>query len=131
MQKLIEELGYAKTPLGDLILRRRAALDGTGDIFEVKLGDAFLMSSQFTGGEVALAKIGLGSLTERVCDVVVGGLGLGYTAAETLDDPRVNELLVIEYLPDVISWHADGLVPLGAKLQHDRRCRLVTSFSIT
>ena len=48
-EKIFEELDYRETPLGALILRRRRirSLDDL-DVFEVKLGDAFLMSSLFT-----------------------------------------------------------------------------------
>jgi len=55
----------------------------------------------------------------------VGGLGLGYTARAALDDPRVRSLTVIDALGEVIEWHKRGLVPLGAGLAADPRCRLV------
>jgi hypothetical protein len=59
MSALFAELDYQQTPLGELILRRRrvAELDGL-EVFEVKLGDAFLMSSLFHEVEVALADLG-------------------------------------------------------------------------
>ena len=51
-----EELDYQETPLGELVLRRRSEPRLAGrQVFEVKLGDAFLMSSLFTAGEEALA----------------------------------------------------------------------------
>ena len=55
----------------------------------------------------------------------MGGLGLGYTASAALDFPGVRSVLVIEALPEVIHWHQRRLVPLGAKLIADPRCRLV------
>jgi len=120
------ELDFRKTPLGDLTLRRRrvAALDGM-EVFEVKLGDAFLMSSLFHEVEVALADLGLAALDAREWDVVVGGLGLGYTAVAALGNPAVRSLLVVEALDAVIEWHQAGLVPLGRQLTGDSRCRLV------
>src|SRR5256885_13336761 len=43
MSRDFEELDYRKTPLGELILRRRRMLSLGGiEIYEVKLGDAFL-----------------------------------------------------------------------------------------
>ena len=56
MSRDFEELDYRKTPMGELTLRRRrvALLDGL-EVFEVKLGEAFLMSSLFHVVEVALA----------------------------------------------------------------------------
>jgi spermidine synthase len=121
-----EELDYRQTHLGELILRRRRvpALGDT-EVYEVKLGDAFLMSSLFTTGEIALAELGLAELDTAPLDVVVGGLGLGYTAGAALDHPTVRSVLVIEALAEVIDWHQRGLVPLGAKLTADQRCRLI------
>ena len=57
--------------------------------------------------------------------MVVGGLGLGYTAAKALENETVRSLLVIETMAPVISWHRLGLVPLGDKLALDSRCSLV------
>jgi len=95
------------------------------DIFEVKLDDDFLMSSMFTTSEVELARTALAHAPDRPLDVVVGGLGLGYTAARVLDDERVRELVVVDALAPVIGWHRDGLVPLGARVAGDPRTRLV------
>src|SRR3954468_6851135 len=74
-----EELDYRPTPIGALSLRRRRELTLGVDVFEIKLGDEFLMSSLFTASEIALARLGLAGLSEPGLDVVVGGLGLGYT----------------------------------------------------
>jgi spermidine synthase len=120
------ELDYRQTPLGELILRRRRlrSLDGL-EIFEVKLGDSFLMSSLFHAVEEALADFGLAVLEGPELDVVVGGLGLGYTALAALRNPAVRSLIVVEALDAVIEWHERGLVPLGAQLTADPRCRFV------
>jgi spermidine synthase len=121
-----EELDFRRTPLGDLSLRRRRVLSLEGrEVFEVKLGDEFLMSSLFNEGEIALARLGLAGQDAAGLDVVVGGLGLGYTACAALEFPGVRSVLVIEALAAVIHWHQKGLVPLGGKLTGDSRCRLV------
>lgn len=52
---------------------------------------------------------------------MVGGLGLGYTAAEALKCDRVGELHVVEFLPDVIRWMVERLVPLSESLNADER----------
>ncbi len=63
MGKLFEELDFRETPLGDLILQRRKYLQLDGlDVYEVKLGDAFLMSSMFHEVEEALSRLGLAAL---------------------------------------------------------------------
>jgi spermidine synthase len=98
----IEELAFHKTPLGDLVLRRRS---------EPRLQN------------IELANLGLAGL-EGELDVVVGGLGLGYTAAAALDHENVRSLLVIDLFHEVIAWHKKGLVPLGQRLSADKRCEL-------
>ena len=79
MSLAFEELDYVPTAMGGLSLRRRRDLATGEDIFEVKLGDAFLMSSKFSTSEIALAELGLEACTGDTLSVVVGGLGLGYT----------------------------------------------------
>jgi spermidine synthase len=123
---IFEELDFNSTPIGDLVLRRRRIPKlGDIDVYEVKLGDDFLMSSLFHEAEHQLAKLGLDLMERDDLDVVVGGLGLGYTAVAALEDPRVSSLVVIEYLAPVIEWHQSGLVPLGETLALDDRCRLI------
>jgi spermidine synthase len=94
-------------------------------VYEVKLGDDFLMSSQFTVGERQLARIGLAAVTGASLSVLVGGLGLGYTAVAALEDDRVRELTVVEALQVVISWHERDLLPETRGLAADPRVRLV------
>ncbi|HTK35890.1 MAG TPA: hypothetical protein VL358_11475 [Caulobacteraceae bacterium] len=125
MSALFEEIDYRETPLGAISLRRRRLLSLDRDVFEVMLGDEHLMSSLFTAGEIALAELGLAATDAPVLDVIVGGLGLGYTAAAALADPRTRSLVVIDAMQAVIDWHQQGLVPLGASLAADPRVQLV------
>jgi spermidine synthase len=120
-----EEIDWRPTPIGEISLRRRRHPVSGDDVYEVKLGDEFLMSSLFTAGEIALTELALAELPDTELDVAVGGLGLGYTAQAALDDPRVRSLTVIDALAEVIDWHQRHLVPLGARLTSDARCRLV------
>lgn len=120
----IEELGYEQTRLGELTLRRRLETRlNSREVFEVKLGDEYLMSSIFTEAEQQLAVLGLAPLTGQL-NVVIGGLGLGYTAAEALKNENVASLLVIDLFQTVIDWHTEALVPLGAIVRDDPRCTL-------
>lgn len=125
MGRLFEELDYRETPIGALSLRRRNDPKIGGDVFEIKLGDEFLMSSFFTESEIALARLGLGELGGDKLDVAVGGLGLGYTAQAVLEHDTVGSLVVIDALDAVIEWHVKGLLPIGAELVSDARCRFV------
>lgn len=120
----IEELAYHKTPLGELTLRRRTeTLLQNQEVFEVKLGEEFLMSSLFTEGETELSRLGLAKLEGKL-DVVVGGLGLGYTAAAALENENIGSLLVIDLFQEVIDWHQNELVPTGKILSNDKRCEM-------
>src|SRR3954462_6280112 len=125
MSRYFEEIDYRPTPLGALSLRKRRELKLGVDVYEIKLGDKFLMSSLFTASEIALARLGLAELAGRNVDVVVGGLGLGHTAKAVLEQESVASLLVVEMLEGVIAWHEEGLVPLGPELMGDGRCRFV------
>ncbi len=121
------ELGHESTPLGDLSLRRRHVSTLDRDVYEVKLGDEFLMSSLFTESEEELGRMGVAAIENsgRKIDVVVGGLGLGYTAAAVLDSNAVGSLLVVELFAAVIEWHARGIVPIERRVSGDPLCRLV------
>ncbi|MBW6507564.1 MAG: hypothetical protein K0B00_12545 [Rhodobacteraceae bacterium] len=125
MSHLFEELDYAVTPIGALSLRRRRDLRLGVDVFEIKLGDEFLMTSHFTASEVALGRLGVAACHGGALDVVVGGLGLGYTAQAVLEHAAVHELLVVEFLAPVIEWHEGGILPMGRALAENPRCRLV------
>lgn len=126
MSANFEELDYQETPLGPVSLRRqRLKMLDNREIHEVKLGLDYLMSSLFTVVEEELARLGLAATAGDGLDVAVGGLGLGYTAWTALEDPRVESLVVVDYLQPVIDWHERGLVPLGPKLTADSRCRFV------
>lgn len=125
MSARFEELAWAGTPIGEVSLRRRREPVTGTDVYEVKLGDEFLMSSLFTAAEEELARLALARLTGTDLTVVVGGLGLGYTARTVLEDDRVGELVVVDALEPVIDWHRQHLVPLGEGLTTDGRCRLV------
>ena len=125
MSARFTEIDWRETPMGAISLRRRLMPTHTVEVYEVKLGDEFLMSSLFTVAEIELARLGLAQLRGDALEVVVGGLGLGYTAREVLHDPRVNSLIVVEALGEVIEWHQRELLPMAAELTSDPRTRLV------
>jgi spermidine synthase len=57
--------------------------------------------------------------------VLIGGLGLGCTAAAALGSKSVRHLEVVEFLEPVIDWHRRGLVPMADILLDDPRCELI------
>ena len=90
-------------------------------VTEITLDHEFLMGSYVTDSERALARIALEMHPGRGLDVLVGGLGLGYTAHAALASDRVATLEVVEFLPQVIDWLRRGLLPLSRELVADAR----------
>lgn len=125
MSARFEEIDRRETTMGTITVRRRFEPTLEVDVYEVKLGDEFLMSSLFTVTEIQLAELALAQIGGADLDVVVGGLGLGYTARAALADPRVGSVRVVEALDAVIEWQERGLLPFSAELVSDDRCRLV------
>ena len=123
---LFEEIDYQQTTIGPISLRRRRELRLDVDVMEIILGDEHLMSDLFTTSEIALANEGLGAVRyQGPLSVVIGGLGMGFTADAALGDHRVAHMLVVEKLAPVISWHKDGLIPLGKTLSQNPSVRFV------
>lgn len=121
-----EILAYESTQLGTLCLRRREMLSKPGTIVtEVTLNHEFLMSSYHTASERALASISIEKQPGCGLQVLVGGLGLGYTAQAALESKRVACVEVVELLPEVIRWLADGLIPLADELNAEPRLSVV------
>jgi spermidine synthase len=90
-------------------------------VTEVTLNHEFLMSSYNTVSERALADTALEMCPGEGLRVLVGGLGLGYTAHAALASERVAAVEVVELLPQVIHWLSDDLFPLAAPLKADGR----------
>ena len=125
VSRAFEEIDRQPTPIGEISLRRRLEPTLQVDVYEVKLGDEFLMSSLFTASEEAVARLGLAAVAGDRLDVVVGGLGLGHTALTALGDERVARLQVIEALSPVIRWvfPSPGLFSVWPEHPGDRRWR--------
>lgn len=120
-------LASASTPIGSLCLRRRELLSRPGTmITEITLNQELLMSSYYTISERQLAKRALAMNQKGDLRVLIGGLGLGYTAREVLTSKRVAYVEVVELLPQVIDWLGRGLFPLTEELKADSRLSLVT-----
>ncbi len=122
----LEVLAYEESPLGMICLRRRELLTVPGTIVtEITLDYELLMSSYHTASEAALSICALDRHEGNGLRVLIGGLGLGYTAHEVLRSARVANVDVVELLPQVIGWMRDGLVPLSRDLNGDDRFRVV------
>ncbi len=123
----IEELDATETSIGVISLRRRFDSIVGRDVYEVKIDDEFLMSSLFTVVEQELAHLALARIAGagRDLQVLIGGLGLGYTLRAALEDTRVVRAQVIDAVEAVIDWHRRDLLPDTRGLTADPRCDLV------
>ena len=121
-----EILAYEPTELGLLCLRRRELLCRPGTmVTEITLNHEFLMSSYLTASEKALSTIGIRAHAGENLQVLIGGLGLGYTASAALTSEHVASCTVVEYLPQVVEWMQSGLVPLSDELNNEERLQIV------
>ncbi len=111
-------LARADTPRGEIALRERG--EEPAVVHELVVAGVFAMDSVDTSTEVLLAERTL-ALHERPTRVLVGGLGLGFTAWSVLKDRRVGRLDVVELEDDLIAWARLGLTPtLGMVARHPR-----------
>jgi spermidine synthase len=117
----------AESERGEVVLRRRVECGA----LELRVNGVFVMDDRETSTERLLARTTIEALASRAGDteswrVMVGGLGLGYTLAELLTEPRVASVLVAEIEPDLVGWHHEGLVP-GSPLVGDAADRVEVS----
>lgn len=118
-----EVIAHADTPLGVFILRRRT--EPVEGVIELTLETQFLMSSVVTDSERALATRAIALHKGTNLDVLIGGLGLGYTAQAALASPNVAHVDVIEFVQGIIDWVSTGLIPIGKELTADPRFHAV------
>ena len=106
---------------GETLLLRR---DGDGaesaPVLELRVNGVFVMDTLHTRTEELLAHEALAACAAPR-RVLVGGLGLGFTVAVLLADPRVQSVVVAEIEPAVIAWVRAGLVPHTAGVLADPR----------
>lgn len=118
-----EVIDHAESPLGVFILRRRTA--PVPGVIELTLEHQLLMSSAVTLAERELATRAIAMHGGSDLDVVIGGLGLGYTSKAALDSDRVARVEVVELIQGVIGWVASGVIPLGKELMADARFHVI------
>lgn len=119
------EIARAESERGELVLRRRTE-ENTVPVLELRANGVFVMDTVETSTEQQLAAIAL----EQVADpreVLIGGLGLGFTAQRVLADPRVERATVVEIEEALIRWMRDGTVPHGPEILADQRLRIVNA----
>jgi spermidine synthase len=126
----VDELGYveiarAESERGELVLRERR--DDTGPaILELRANGVFVMDSAEFASEEALASAAL-ELVPEPRDVLVGGLGLGFTMHRVLADQRVERCTVVEIEEALLGWMRDGTIPHGQSMLADVRANPVVA----
>ena len=102
------ELARAESERGELVLRQRRD-DGAASVLELRANGVFVMDTAETTSEVALAAAAL-DLVDDPRDVLVGGIGLGFTMHAVLADPRVERCTVVEIEEALVGWMRDGTI---------------------
>jgi spermidine synthase len=123
------EVASARSERGEVVLRRRVDPDapaGSPEELELRVNGVFVMDTLETTSETALAQAALRQV-ELPATVLVGGLGLGFTAHEVLRDPRVELLVVAEIEDALVGWFRDGTVPHGPAFLADQRVVVATA----
>jgi spermidine synthase len=111
-------LGREAGPSGEVVLRRRGV--GEDAVVELIVNGVFAMDSTDPSSERALGELPLPTAGARV---LLGGLGLGYTALAVLDRAPAR-LDVVELEPALLRWaRAHLTAPLG-RVADDPRVRL-------
>ena len=121
------ELARAESERGEVVLRERHDPDSqAAPVVELRVNGVFVMDTLETASERALATAALAQVEEPRA-VLVGGLGLGFTAHEVLGDPRVGRLVVVEMEEALVGWLRDGTVTHGPGFLADERLTVVVA----
>ncbi len=108
-------------PYGEVVLRRHGAL------LQIIANGCFLMDTSDGRSERLLVDAAYGALDGRPGpEVLIGGLGVGFSLAHAAADPRWGRITVVERESAVVGWHRDGpLAELSASALADPRTRIV------
>ncbi len=96
--------------------------------FLIKINGQELMNSRRHESEGELARLGCVHLSRRKApQVLIGGLGMGYTLRQALDILAPGAAVVVsELLPAVVEWNRKYLGELNAQPLEDKRTQLIT-----
>jgi spermidine synthase len=111
------DLARAFTPEGDeLTLRQR------DEEFEIRFNGWQVMSSRGSLSEETLARLVCEGLGSRSAQILIGGLGMGYTVRAVLDAASPDSRVIVsELVPAVIDWNRGPLASLARRPLDDRR----------
>ncbi|MFF7314937.1 spermidine synthase [Streptomyces sp. NPDC008137] len=114
-------------PHGEVVLRRH------GDRLEIIANGCFLMDTSDGRSERRLVDAALDALAGRARpDVLIGGLGVGFSLAHAAADPRWGGITVVEREHAIVEWHLDGpLSAFSAEALADPRAKIVEADLVT
>ena len=102
---------------------KKLSLYRRGSEFSISIGAHELMNSRANGSEKALAELACRKLSNRLrANVLIGGLGMGFTLATALNEiGPASKVVVAELVPGVIEWSRGPLAELAGAPLKDRR----------
>ncbi|MFI1481200.1 spermidine synthase [Streptomyces sp. NPDC020747] len=116
-----EVIDRREGPYGEVVLRRH------GGLLQIIANGCFLMDTSDGRSERRLVEAALGALDERPGpDVLIGGLGVGFSLAHAAAEPRWGRIAVVERERAIIDWHRSGpLAGLSSRALADPRTEIV------
>ncbi|MBV2353228.1 spermidine synthase [Streptomyces sp. J2-1] len=98
-----EVLDRREGPYGEVVLRRQ------GTLLQIIANGCFLMDTSDGRSERLLIDAAYDALDGRTApDVLIGGLGVGFSLAHAAADPRWGRITVVEREPALVDWHRPG-----------------------
>jgi spermidine synthase len=115
------DLAQAALPGGDVLTLRQRGTD-----FEIRLNLNELMSTRNPASERALARLACEHVRRPDARILIGGLGVGYTARAVLDEvgPEAT-VTVAELVGAVIDWNRGPLGEAAGRPLDDPRLRVI------
>lgn len=103
------------------------ALYRRGQDFSIRIDHRELMSSRVHGSEEALAELAMARLADpEQARVLIGGLGMGYTAAAALKFlGPLAQVIIAELVPAVVTWNQGPLAHLAGNPLGDPRVQVL------
>ncbi|MGW3420181.1 spermine/spermidine synthase domain-containing protein [Streptomyces phaeochromogenes] len=116
-----EVIDRREGPYGEVVLRRH------GGLLQIIANGCFLMDTSDGRSERRLVEAALGALVGRPGpDVLIGGLGVGFSLAHAAGEPRWGRIAVVERERAIIDWHRTGpLAGLSAHALADPRTEII------
>ncbi|WP_144932599.1 spermine/spermidine synthase [Paenibacillus sp. 32O-W] len=115
---ILERLERHSSPRGDIQLQKR------GQHFEIISNGTFLMATYNGASERLLVKAAL-DCCEKPAQVLIGGLGVGFSLAEALRDDRVERATVVEIEEAVLAWNRSYLMEFNHNALYDPRAEAI------